>query len=145
MILHRRGAVAHETQDPIPQSEYHARLESNMEEGDELAHQDPNIRYWSDYSRVYLDQKSIQAIPNALENIETEWSTGQELFRRYNEVLALFSHVTASKMITQETELMEGAFRLLVENCDNFQVGSVSSDYWSSVSRRRFLGITDDA
>lgn len=41
-------------------------------------------------------------------------------------------------MIMQETELMEGAFRLLVENCDNFQVGSVLSDYWSSISRRRF-------
>jgi hypothetical protein len=64
-----------------------------MEEGDELVHQDPNIRYWSDYSRVYLDQKSIQAIPDAMENTETGWSTGQELFRRYNEVLARFSLV----------------------------------------------------
>ncbi|OAX33636.1 tubulin nucleotide-binding domain-like protein [Rhizopogon vinicolor AM-OR11-026] len=100
-----RGAVSRETQDPIPQSEYHARLESNMEEGDDLEHQDPNIRYWSDYSRVYLDQKSIQAIPDALESTEAEWSIGQGLFRRYDE----------------ETELMDGAFRLLVENCDNFQ------------------------
>jgi len=27
---------------------------------------------------------------------------------------------------------MEGAFRLLVENCDNFQVGPLSYDCWSS-------------
>ncbi|KAG1751844.1 Misato segment II tubulin-like domain-containing protein [Suillus lakei] len=96
-----RGRVVRETQDPIPQSEYHARLE---EEGD-LECTDPNIRYWSDYSRVFLDRKSIQAIPDALESTEAGWSVGQELFRRYNE----------------DTELMEGAFRLLVENCDNFQ------------------------
>ncbi|OJA08111.1 hypothetical protein AZE42_08038 [Rhizopogon vesiculosus] len=116
-----RGAVSRETQDPIPQSEYHARLESNMEEGDDLEHQDPKIRYWSDYSRVYLDQKSIQAIPDALESTEAEWSIGQGLFRRYDEVLLLFLRLIASEMIMQETELMDGAFRLLVENCDNFQ------------------------
>ncbi|KAJ8584484.1 tubulin nucleotide-binding domain-like protein [Rhizopogon salebrosus TDB-379] len=100
-----RGPVARETQEPIPQSEYHARLESNEEESDDPAQSDPNIRYWSDYSRVFLDQKSIQAVPDSLESTEAAWSVGQELFRRYDE----------------ETELMEGAFRLLVENCNNFQ------------------------
>ncbi|KAG0698563.1 Misato segment II tubulin-like domain-containing protein [Suillus ampliporus] len=100
-----RGGVIHETQDPIPQSEYHARLEGDVEEESDLVRPDSNIRYWSDYSRVFLDRKSIQAIPDVLESTEAGWSVGQELFRRYNE----------------ETELMEGAFRLLVENCDNFQ------------------------
>ncbi|KAG1824274.1 Misato segment II tubulin-like domain-containing protein [Suillus variegatus] len=99
-----QGRVVCETQDPIPQSEYHARLEGELEEGD-LERTDPNIRYWSDYSRVFFDRKSIQAIPDALESIEAGWSVGQDLFQRYNE----------------DTELMEGAFRLLVENCDNFQ------------------------
>ncbi|KAG2143689.1 Misato segment II tubulin-like domain-containing protein [Suillus clintonianus] len=100
-----RGRVVRETQDPIPQSEYHARLEGEMDEEGNLEYTDPNIRYWSDYSRVFLDRKSIQAIPDALESTEAGWSVGQELFRRYNE----------------DAELMEGAFRLLVENCDNFQ------------------------
>ncbi|KAG1750528.1 Misato segment II tubulin-like domain-containing protein [Suillus paluster] len=100
-----RGGVVRETQDPIPQSEYHARLEGDTEEEGDLARPDPNVRYWSDYSRVFLDRKSIQAIPDAMESTEAGWSVGQELFRRYNE----------------DTELMEGAFRLLVENCDNFQ------------------------
>lgn len=99
-----RGTVVRETQNPIPQSEYHARLEDEIEEGG-LESTDPNIRYWSDYSRVFLDQKSIQAIPDALEGIEAGWCVDQDLFRRYNE----------------DTELMEGAFRLLVENCNNFQ------------------------
>lgn len=76
-----------------------------MDEEGNLEYTDPNIRYWSDYSRVFLDRKSIQAIPDALESTEAGWSVGQELFRRYNE----------------DAELMEGAFRLLVENCDNFQ------------------------
>ncbi|KAG2044252.1 Misato segment II tubulin-like domain-containing protein [Suillus americanus] len=100
-----RGRVVRETQDPIPQSEYHTRLEGEIEEQGGLERTDPIIRYWSDYSRVFLDPKSIQPIPDALENIEAGWSVGQDLFRRYNE----------------DTELMEGAFRLLVENCDNFQ------------------------
>jgi hypothetical protein len=101
-----RGRVVRETQVPIPQSEYHARLEGEIEEekGD-LERTDSDIRYWSDYSRVFLDPKSIQPIPDALESTEAGWSVGQDLFRRYNE----------------DTELMEGAFRLLVENCDNFQ------------------------
>ncbi|KAG2139792.1 Misato segment II tubulin-like domain-containing protein [Suillus bovinus] len=93
-----RGRVVRETQDPIPQSEYHARLEGETDEGDP-ERTDSNIRYWSDYSR---------AVPDALESTEAGWSVGQDLFRRYNE----------------DTELMEGAFRLLVENCDNFQVDS---------------------
>ncbi|KAG1867812.1 Misato segment II tubulin-like domain-containing protein [Suillus subalutaceus] len=100
-----RGRVIREAQDPIPQSEYHARLEGEIEEKGGLERTDPNIRYWSDYSRVFLDPKSIQPIPDALESTEAGWSVGQDLFRRYNE----------------DTELMEGAFRLLVENCDNFQ------------------------
>ncbi|KAG1885650.1 Misato segment II tubulin-like domain-containing protein, partial [Suillus subluteus] len=100
-----RGRVVREAQDPIPQSEYHARLEGEIEEKGDLERTDPNIRYWSDYSRVFLDPKSIQPIPDALESTEAGWSVGQDLFRRYNE----------------DTELMEGAFRLLVENCDNFQ------------------------
>lgn len=87
LILCRRGTVVRETQNPIPQSEYHARLEGELEEGD-LERTDPNIRYWSDYSRVFLDQKSIQAIPDALEGIEAGWNVGQDLFRRYNDVLA---------------------------------------------------------
>jgi len=89
LMLYRRGEIARETQDPIPQSEYHARLESDMEEGDDFAHQDANVRYWSDYSRVFLDRKSIQPVPDPLEGSEAEWSVGQELFRRYDEVLVL--------------------------------------------------------
>lgn len=87
-----RGTVVRETQNPIPQSEYHARLEDEIEEGG-LESTDPNIRYWSDYSRVFLDQKSIQAIPDALEGIEAGWCVDQDLFRRYNEVLAFFSFI----------------------------------------------------
>ncbi|KAG2028302.1 tubulin domain-containing protein [Suillus americanus] len=105
-MLHlMRGRVVRETQDPIPQSEYHARLEGEMEDEGDLERTDPKIRYWSDYSRVFLDRKSIQTIPDTLEGTEAGWSVGQDLFRRCNE----------------DTELMEGAFRLLVENCDNFQ------------------------
>jgi hypothetical protein len=90
LILYRRGRVVRETQVPIPQSEYHARLEGEIEEKGDLERTDSDIRYWSDYSRVFLDPKSIQPIPDALESTEAGWSVGQDLFRRYNEVLSFF-------------------------------------------------------
>ncbi|KAG2091345.1 uncharacterized protein F5147DRAFT_723891, partial [Suillus discolor] len=109
--------VVCETQDPIPQSEYHAHLEGEIEESD-FKRTGPNIRYWSDYSHVFrvFDQKSIQVIPDALESIKAGWS---------------------------DTELMEGAFRLLVENCDNFQglqmVHDTPSFGWGGGGSHAFL------
>lgn len=144
LILCRQGKVVCETQDPIPQSEYHARLEGELEEGD-LERTDPNIRYWSDYSRVFFDRKSIQAIPDALESIEAGWSVGQDLFQRYNEVYSLSPRFVLFITLLQDTELMEGAFRLLVENCDNFQVGSFHAISSPPLSQPPTAGLANDA
>ncbi|KAG1873867.1 hypothetical protein F4604DRAFT_1765544 [Suillus subluteus] len=88
LILCRRGKVTCETQNQIPQSEYHPRFEGEIEENGDLECTDQNIRYWSDYTHVFLDPKYIQPIPDALESTEAVWSVvGQDLFRRYlNEV-----------------------------------------------------------
>ncbi|KIK97683.1 hypothetical protein PAXRUDRAFT_135797 [Paxillus rubicundulus Ve08.2h10] len=101
------GDVIHREQEQIAQSEYHSLLEhedglDSVEEGKVF---DTKIRYWSDYSRVSFDPKSIQAVPDAFETVESNWSASQEIFRRYDE----------------DTELMEGSLRLLIEDCHNFQ------------------------
>ncbi|KAF9555209.1 tubulin nucleotide-binding domain-like protein [Agrocybe pediades] len=72
------------------------------------------IRYWSDFSRVYYLPRSLQKIPDPpdWETDNLNWAAGQELFERYNE----------------ESELMEGALRLFVEDCDNIQGIQVIND-----------------
>ncbi|KAF8846005.1 tubulin nucleotide-binding domain-like protein [Paxillus ammoniavirescens] len=100
------GDVIHREQEQIPQSEYHSLLEHEDDPGDvEEKAIDTKIRYWSDFSRVSFDPKSIQAVPDAFETVESNWSASQEIFRRYDE----------------DTELMEGPLRLLIEDCHNFQ------------------------
>lgn len=50
--------------------------------------QDQNIRYWSDFSRVYYLPRSLQQLPDPLPWEETcvDWRKGQDIFNRYNEV-----------------------------------------------------------
>ncbi|KAH7886241.1 Misato segment II tubulin-like domain-containing protein [Phlebopus sp. FC_14] len=109
------GPVVREEQARIPESEYHALLDR---EGDELDDEgmgvrpDVRIRYWSDFSRVFFDPKSIQAVPDASGIIEGDWRTNRESFQRYDE----------------DTELMDSSLRLLIENCDNFQGMQMTHD-----------------
>ncbi|KAH7927011.1 tubulin nucleotide-binding domain-like protein [Leucogyrophana mollusca] len=102
------GEVVQHNQDPVPPSEYHIRLEEGEDEHSDDPEDTPadaKIRYWSDFSRVFFDPKTVQMVPDTQETAEGDWNIGQELYQRYNE----------------ETELMDGAFRLLVEDCNNFQ------------------------
>lgn len=52
------------------------------------------VRYWSDYSRVFFDPKSIQPVPDAPGIVEGDWMTNQELFRRYDEACVLTRSLT---------------------------------------------------
>jgi hypothetical protein len=47
-----------------------------------------NIRYWSDFSRVYYLPRSLQKLPDPLSWEETcvNWREGQDIFNSYNEV-----------------------------------------------------------
>lgn len=84
----RRGPVLRQEQSRIPQSDYHAFLEtecgSNATNIDTSF--DPKIRYWSDYSRVFFDPKSFQAIPDVLDTTQGDWGMHQETLRRYDDV-----------------------------------------------------------
>ncbi|KAI6048054.1 tubulin domain-containing protein [Pisolithus marmoratus] len=103
-----RGEVVRYEQERVPQSEYHTLLEAENEPNAmDLSDSPPEtkVRFWSDYSRVFFDPKSIQPVPDTAENIEGDWTANQELFRQYD----------------KDVELMEGPMRLTIEECDNFQ------------------------
>ncbi|KAA1470407.1 tubulin nucleotide-binding domain-like protein [Dentipellis sp. KUC8613] len=114
------GAVEDFRRDPIPKSTYQSHLNEEVAEDpaalrkaqDEKAEHVPalratQVRYWSDYNRVYYAPRTIQALPDALtwENLDSDWQSGRELFQRYN----------------AETSLMEEPFRSFVEECDTPQ------------------------
>jgi len=47
-----------------------------------------DIRYWSDFSRIYYHPRTIQTLPDLgdWESIGGDWHIGQEEFFRYNVV-----------------------------------------------------------
>ncbi|KAK2463884.1 hypothetical protein APHAL10511_004056 [Amanita phalloides] len=116
------GNVHQHNQTAIRRSKYHLRLEEtcglgvepNDDEHAYLLQDSHEIRYWSDFSRVYYSPKSIQPVPNPMcgEQERDDWVGGSELFSRYNE----------------DTSLMEDSVRLFLEECDHFQGLHVVSD-----------------
>ncbi|KAI0061973.1 tubulin nucleotide-binding domain-like protein [Artomyces pyxidatus] len=113
------GPVDEIRQDPIPESTYQSRLDEEIEEDsadNQKVSETPTvvpalhsseIRYWSDYNRVYYLPRSVHKLPDIAdwEIAEGRWQTGKEVFNRYD----------------VDNSLMEGSFRLFVEECDTFQ------------------------
>ncbi|KAF8131640.1 Misato segment II tubulin-like domain-containing protein [Boletus edulis] len=97
------GELLRQEQERIPRSEYHSRLD--LEDVSEQAEPIAQIRYWSDFSRVFFDPKSIQAVPDTPELTEGDWNASSAAFSRYDD----------------NVELMDGSLRLLVEDCNNLQ------------------------
>ncbi|PPQ72434.1 hypothetical protein CVT24_003129 [Panaeolus cyanescens] len=102
--------------DRVPKSVYHDRMEQEVEKlsSDQDIQGVGNVRYWSDFSRVYYLPRSLQKLPDQpeLDTGDGEWNESHGLFNRFNE----------------DTELMDGSLRLLVESCDNLQGLQISSD-----------------
>jgi len=93
----------HEFRQPaIPKSKYHIKLEETGglgvadEDQDQpwLLQKPDEIRYWSDFSRVFYDSRSIQPLPDPVygEPLRGDWKGGHELFYRYNVVNSLYPH-----------------------------------------------------
>lgn len=84
----RHGGVVRQEQERIPQSEYHSLLdlENNSEQTEPIA---TKIRYWSDFSRVFFDPKSLQTVPDTPEIVEGDWNASCEAFFRYDDVRIL--------------------------------------------------------
>ena len=86
-------------QDPVPQSDYHARLEADGdlvdEDGDEDDSQPSNVRYWSDYSRVYFHPRTLQRLPDPAdwEASEGDWIKSKETFLEHENVRRIWVNV----------------------------------------------------
>ncbi|KAJ7046455.1 Misato segment II tubulin-like domain-containing protein [Mycena alexandri] len=87
-------------QEPVRQSQY----QTDMEELD-VKLQD--VRYWSDFNRLYFVPRTVQKVPDVPEwaDAEGNWTGGHEMFTRYDE----------------DTGLMEGPLRLFLEECETIQ------------------------
>ena len=84
-------------QDPISDGPYQTQLDEEIEE-EAVAQPEPerstaipplcssNVRYWSDYDRVYHLPRSIHKLPDLAdwETAEGDWSAGKEAFLRYD-------------------------------------------------------------
>ncbi|KAJ6455441.1 Misato segment II tubulin-like domain-containing protein [Mycena sanguinolenta] len=97
-------------QEPVSKSQYQIDMEeSDMNTGyaSSTAIQPEDIRYWSDFNRMFYVPRTIQKVPDIPEWEEAEgnWTGGHEMFTRYDE----------------ETGLMEGPLRLFLEECETTQ------------------------
>lgn len=99
----RNGDVMEYRQDRIPESQYYSHIGSPLDQkwsdrpGDaDVPQTGEDIRYWSDFSRVYYLPRTIQTIPDHGHRASTEgdWNMGQDEFFRYNEVGPAFSTLT---------------------------------------------------
>lgn len=57
-----------------------------------------DVRYWSDYNRVYYIPRSIHKLPDLAdwETAEGDWQGGKESFLRYESVSSLLESPTAA-------------------------------------------------
>ena len=95
-VSHRNGDVVRCQQDIVPQSEYHKRLEEAPDDDNHV--HDSEVRFWSDYNRVYFAPQTVQEIPDTeWENSDETWDAGTALFTRFDHVGDLpFKHSSAS-------------------------------------------------
>lgn len=88
----RSGVVDEFRRPSVPKSMYQIRLEA---EADDTAEDEDDktigiseVRYWSDYSRVFYHPRTAQRLSDVAdyENKEGDWIAGQDAFTKYNEV-----------------------------------------------------------
>lgn len=102
----RAGPVDELRQPSIPLSAYQEQLDEEFEEDpadpETRARAEPHevgdtevpvlrtndVRYWSDFSRVYYLPRSLHQLPDVLdfENADEDWSEGKTLFKRHEAV-----------------------------------------------------------
>ncbi|KAJ6554978.1 Misato segment II tubulin-like domain-containing protein [Mycena vulgaris] len=107
-ILWAENPVEHK-QEPVRKSHYQTDMEElDLDAGatssaDQLA----DVRYWSDFNRVYYVPRTVQKVPDIpeWEDAEGNWAAGSDRFTRFDE----------------DTGLMEGALRLFLEECETIQ------------------------
>lgn len=88
----RSGNFVEYKQDLITKSKYHDQIEHGDEDAFHEHDDEPEVRYWSDFNRLYYSPKTIQRLPDIAdwEYAEGNWQEGREMFKRFDEVRCLF-------------------------------------------------------
>ena len=98
--LDRNGDVLEVRQDLIPEATYQTLLDQEVDDDPDQS-QDPvqdepvqalrssDVRYWSDFNRVYYVPRTIQKLPDVAEweNTEGNWQLSKDTFERYDTVI----------------------------------------------------------
>ncbi|KAF4568599.1 hypothetical protein EYR36_010611 [Pleurotus pulmonarius] len=93
---------------PGVRSSPEARIDNEVGDGsDGLEEPPPKVSFWPDFARVSYIPRSIQKIPDSpgWDHLNGNWEVGRKTFFQYNE----------------ETDLMDGAVRRSLEECDSPQ------------------------
>ncbi len=117
---------------PIPPSEYQRHLDLGLPTPQI---QDSDVRYWSDFNRVYYHPKSIvqlneYELNSQLMPFET-WHTGEELF----------------ETLDKEFDLLDRDIRPFAEECDHmqgFQILSGVNDAWGGFAAKYLDSLRDE-
>jgi len=123
--------VAHR-QPPVPTNDYQQHLNQGMEPS--LLSVD-NIRFWSDYNRVFYHPRSNVQI------YETELDPGHRSFDQWKQGEELFIS------LDKEQDLFDRDVRPFVEECDQmqgFQIMSSVGDGWGGFSARYMDRLRDE-
>lgn len=128
----RRGQTITHRQPSIPTNDYQQHLNQGL---------DPpqlsldNVRFWSDYSRVFYHPRSIVQI------YETELDSGHRSFDQWKQGGELFTS------LEKEQDLFDRDVRPFVEECDQpqgFQIISSVGDGWGGFSARYMDRLRDE-
>ncbi|KAL5498285.1 DML1 [Sanghuangporus vaninii] len=110
------GAISEYRQEAIPKSEYQKRLDDGEDRVEDYLenNKSSNMRFWSDFNRVYYIPRSIQQVPDLpeWEANRGDWNHGKNVFERYN----------------LDASLDEGSLRKFIEESNHSQGFQVSFD-----------------
>ncbi|KAG6825236.1 hypothetical protein H0H92_004326 [Tricholoma furcatifolium] len=95
----RNGHITEYRHDVIPKSAYHESLDASDDYDDSCQSESSreNVRYWSDFNRVFYTPRSIQKVadPAEWENIEGDWNHGKTVFSEYDEGLQVMNDTSS--------------------------------------------------
>lgn len=130
--MRRSGQTALQRQDPIEPTAYQKNLEQGLPTF-QLTSQD--VRYWSDFNRVFYHPRSIVQLNEYELNSQTmpfeSWAAGQELFQN----------------LDKEVDLLDRDLRPFAEECDQLQglqVFSGTDNAWGGFSASYLDNLRDE-
>lgn len=131
----RRGHESTVLRQPrIPSHPYQQHLDQGL---DPAPLSSSNVRYWSDFNRVYYHPRSL--VPLSIHDIPTsshlqsfnDWTTGEELF----------------ESLEREHDMFDRDIRYFAEECDQlqgFQIYASSGDAWGGWTASALQRLRDE-